>query len=325
MVVPCRNEALTIASLLDALAAQTRAPDHTVIVDDASTDATAAIVRDWASRHPGFTVSVVQAGGRGAGPALNAGISASSADIIVRLDGHCRPRPDYIALSVETLGESAGVSGGIWEIEPGAPTRTARGIAAVLSHPLGSGGAVYRSGPGSGAVRAVDTVPFGTFRRALWEELGGFDETLRRNQDYDFNYRVRLTGRQVLLNPAIVSTYRARPTLRALARQYFAYGAWKIVMLRKFPASLRLRQFLPMTLLPLAGIALTASALTRSAWPLLWPAAYLALNAAGGLHAALKVSDLAAAPAAVGALLTLQLSWSAGAWWSLLGGRRAVR
>ena len=325
MVVPCRDEATTVAGLLDALAAQTRPSDEVVIVDDVSSDDTAAVVQAWASVHPEIDVRVIAGPGRGAGSAMNVGIAACQADIIVRLDGHCRPHADYIARSLATLGEEVGVAGGAWQIEPGAASRIARGIATVLSHPLGSGGALYRSPGGTAGVRAVDTVPFGTFRRNMWQELRGFDESLLRNQDYDFNNRVRLSGRHVILNPAIVSTYRARASLRTLASQYFDYGVWKIVMLRKFPAAMRLRQFVPIAALPALAGAIAASAISGSAWPLLLPAAYLAVNVAGGSHAALKAGDPGIILPAIAALLTLQLSWTVGAWSSLLRGGRAPR
>jgi GT2 family glycosyltransferase len=257
---------------------------------------------------------------------MNAGIAATDADIIVRLDGHCRPAPDYIERCLAALAlPDAGVAGGVWKIEPGAPGLTARAIAAVLSHPLASGGADYRQPPRAtdGGARAVDTVPFGAFRRELWERLGGFDESLLRNQDYDFNYRVRLTGLDVILDPSIVSVYKARATFSALARQYFDYGFWKVVMLRKFPASIRLRQLLPLLLVPVIA-ALAAWALISESWlPLAPIAVYAALNLVGATQASWRAGDARLIPAATMALLTLQSAWSAGAWVSLLRGARA--
>ncbi len=330
MVVPCRNEAQTIARLIDGLAAQTRLPDETVVVDDASIDGTGGVVATCANRHPGLGVRLTSGSGpgRGAGAAMNAGIAAATSDMIVRLDGHCQPAADYIERCLAALSRpNAGVVGGVWSIQPGSATGVARGIAAVLSHPLGSGGADYRrpSGDASSGPRTVDTVPFGAFRRELWERLGGYDESLIRNQDYDFNYRVRLTGLDVILDPAIVSVYNARSTFAALARQYFDYGFWKVVMLRKFPASIRLRQLLPLLLVP-ALVGLIAWAFLAPSWPpLALLAAYLFLNFAGATHASLRAGDARLVPSATVALLTLQNAWSAGAWASLLRGASAPR
>ena len=324
VVIPCRNEAGTIAHVLDALIVQTRRPDAVVVVNDASHDETAGVTSAWAAAHPELPLDLVAGTGRGVAAAVNTGIAATAADIIVRLDGHCRPRADYIARSLESLNHpGAGVVGGVWRIESGAPTGVARGIAAVLSHPLGAGGVAYRQVTG-GAPRAVDTVPFGAFRRTLWETLNGFDESLLRNEDYDFNHRTRLAGFEVVLDPSTVSIYRARATLSALWRQYFAYGFWKVVMLRKFPASLRLRQFLPVLLLPSLVILALWTAATGASLPLLCGASYVAVNVAAGLQTAVRARDLGLVVPATAALLTLQIGWSVGAWVSLLRGPRAA-
>jgi hypothetical protein len=127
----------------------------------------------------------------------------------------------------------------------------ARAIAAVVSHPVGSGGAAYRHADAPGPrQQSVDTVPFGAFRRELWEALCGYDESLEANEDFDFNYRARMRGLQVLLDRRIVAMYSARATLHTLWRQYERYGYWKVVMLAKDPRAMALRQVPPAVLLP---------------------------------------------------------------------------
>ena len=327
VVIPCRNEAATIAPLLDALAAQTRPPDRILVVDDASTDCTAGVVRAWAAAHPALPAGVIMSPRRGAGAAMNAGIAAVDAEIIVRLDGHSLPEPEYVRRSEETLAQpGVGVAGGVWRLEAGGDGCVARGIAAARRHPLASGGADYRHpGAGDGRRREVDTVPFGAFRRALWERLGGFDETLLRNQDYDFNYRARLAGHVVMLDPRIVSTYRPRGTYAALVRQYYQYGYWKVQALRKHPRALRLRALLPLLLVPgLTGLVIWL-ATTGSSIPLALLLLYPGLILAGAVHAAARAGEVALTPCAFAAMIAVQLAWSTGASVALLSRRPVAR
>jgi len=289
------------------------------VVDDGSTDGSADVVRRWSSTNAHPPVRVVAGSGRGPGPAMNTGILATSADVIVRLDGHSVPVADYVERSIAGLADAAvGVVGGGWQVRPGAPTAVARAIAAVVSHPLGSGGALYRhqDSPGKITVR-VETVPFGTFRRELWERLGGFDESLSANQDFDFNYRARRAGFDVIFDRRISATYVARPTLAVLGRQYFRYGYWKRQMLRKDARALHWRQVPPMLLLPwltaTSAMALIRPSLLSGLLAGLYPALLL-------VGASLVATRGASAPAAVAALATVHVSWSAGFWRGVLGG-----
>ncbi|MEY3680933.1 MAG: Poly-beta,6-N-acetyl-D-glucosamine synthase, partial [Actinomycetota bacterium] len=154
---------------------------------------------------------------------LNAAIRATSGDIVVRVDGHAVLPPGYITRAVSTLQRTGAVNvGGVQLAEGTTPFEKA--VALAMSSPFGMGGAKFHSG---GAEGPVDTVYLGVFRRAAIEAVGLFDETLARNQDYELNIRLRKSGGTVWFDPALHVTYRPRPTLRALARQYAEYGAWK--------------------------------------------------------------------------------------------------
>ena len=330
MVVPCRNEAAHIVGLLDALAEQTRTPDEIIIVNDASADATVDVVRTWQSAHAAQKVLLVEGPGRGPAAAMNAGIRATDADVIMRMDGHSIPARDYLERCLETLGGvgevrrssggakadgagGVGVVGGVWDVRPGADTAVARAIAAVVSHPLGSGGAGYRAVNASGPERvSVETVPFGTFPRAVWEQVGGFDESLAVNEDFDFNYRARRAGYDVVLDRRITATYFARPTLGALSGQYFRYGFWKMQMLRKDPRALHPRQLPPTMVLPW----IVGTIMAVSFWPGVLTVGLVSLYPlivlAGGLAVggSRSVNPIAAALATA----SVHLSWSAGFW-----------
>jgi succinoglycan biosynthesis protein ExoA len=142
---------------------------------------------------------------------LNQAIRESRGEIIVRLDAHSMPIPEYVerCVAAHQAGKGDNV-GGVWEIRPGAQTRMAEAISFAAAHRLGAGDAMYRVGAKEGA---VDTVPFGSFRRELVERIGAFDETLLANEDYEFNTRVRESGGTVWLDPSIRSVYFSRSTL----------------------------------------------------------------------------------------------------------------
>lgn len=245
IIIPCYNEEATIGHTLSAIHGQTfpRAEMEVVVSDSMSNDHTRAVISDFQRSHPDFAVRVVENAARIIPAALNCAIQAAHGEIIVRMDAHSQPYPDYVENCVRALDEGRGDNvGGVWKIQPGAPGWAAAGIAAAASHPLGAGDAAYRLKPESGA---VDTVPFGAFRKSLIDEIGAFDESLLANEDYEFNVRVRRAGKIVWLDPRIRSVYFARPDFGALARQYWRYGIWKWRMLRRYPDTLRWRQAIP--------------------------------------------------------------------------------
>jgi len=320
VVVPCYNEQATIGLLLDALSAQTfpREAMEVIIADGLSTDRTREVIAAWQQQHPDLTVRVIDNPQRIIPAALNRAVATARGEIIVRLDAHSVPAPDYIARSVAALEAGKGDNvGGVWEIRPRGTNWIARAIAVAAAHPLGVGDAHYRHAT---TATAVDTVPFGAFRRSLLERIGGFDETLLTNEDYEFNTRIRESGGTVWFDPAIRSVYFARATLRALARQYWRYGYWKAQMLRRYPHTLRWRQALP-PLFVLGLIVLAAlsplSAIARALLTLQVGVYALALLAAS-LHAAVKRRDTALLVGFPLAVAVMHLTWGSGLLWGLL-------
>ena len=286
--------------LLDAIRSQEISVLEVIIVDTGSTDGTMEIVDRYQQQFSDLRLGRLLHPGAGIAEALNRGIAAAEGEIIVRLDGHSRPLPDYVGRLLDALRDTgAAVVGGVWDIAPGGPTRIAGAIAHAVAHPLGAGDAAYRTARTSGGRRAeVDTVPFGCFRKTTWEALGGFDERLLANEDYEFNYRARSGGSAVVLDPDIQCTYFARSTLADLASQYFRYGWWKAQMLKHHPRSLRWRQALPSAFVPL----LVCLALTS----LVWPANTLLL---GGFSLAYSAILFAAAVLAAGRQRRWSLVW----------------
>lgn len=320
VIIPCFNEQSTIRLLLDALAVQTFPHNdmEIIIADGMSTDDTRFVIETWKNQNPDLVVRIVENRKRNIPSGINRAIEAAEGEIIIRLDAHSIPNKNYIELCVgELLQERGDNVGGIWRIVPGGSGPVARAIAAVAAHPLGVGGAQYRIG---GEPKAVDTVPFGAFRRELVNQIGFFDETLLSNEDYEYNARIRKTGGVVWFDPEIQSTYIARSTIRDLALQYWRYGFWKLQMLRKYPRTIRLRQALP-PLLVLGFWGLAAFALWFL-WArvifILFILVYSSMLMFAGLQLARKHriwQMLALAPLMI---ITMHFSWGTGFLWSLI-------
>lgn len=290
VVVPCLNEERYIGKVLENLAAQYEAEDfEIVIVDGMSEDGTRQVISEFMEDNPAVQVRVVDNPARHIPTALNRGIEAARGRIIVRMDAHSVPSPNYVRRCVELLEkQEAEVCGMPWRIEPGADRLVARSIALAVAHPFGIGDARYRRSNLS-ASEFVDTVPFGAFKKSLWKDVGGFNEELLANEDYDFYYRVRQEGGRILLDAAGYSSYYARATIGELARQYFRYGRWKAEMLKSHPQSIRLRQMVA----PLFVLTLIVTGITGIFWT---PALYLLLLTLGAysLLAGLFAVQLAA-------------------------------
>jgi succinoglycan biosynthesis protein ExoA len=161
----------------------------------------------------------------------------------LRMDAHSAPAPNYVELSVRNLEEGKGDNvGGVWQIQPQNDSWIARSIAVAAAHPVGVGDALYRHASKSAF---VDTVPFGAFYRTLMDKLGGYDESLLTNEDYELNTRISKQGGKIWLDSDIYSKYIARGDINSLAKQYYRYGFWKLQMLKRYPGTIRWRQFLP--------------------------------------------------------------------------------
>jgi len=314
IIVPCYNEEATIQLLLKSIYDQTYPhPEIEVILADGmSTDQTRGQVAAFQREYPDLQVKVVDNPKRIIPAALNAALAAAQGEFIIRLDGHCTPYPDYVKNSIADLEQGKGDNvGGVWEIRPAGAGVIARSIAAAAAHPFGVGDALYRFTKSAGA---VDTVPFGAFRRSLFDQVGKYDESLLTNEDYEFNTRIRQHGGVVWLDPAIRSVYFARATLAALAKQYWRYGFWKLRMLRRYPQTLRLRQALPpLFVLGCAVLALLAILLNTARWLLvIILILYFTLLVIGALPVAYRQKDPRLLVGIPLAIATMHSCWGAG-------------
>ncbi len=320
VIVPCYNEERTITLLLDAVHAQTHPRDdmEVVIADGFSTDGTRRQIQRFQDAHQDLSVRVVDNPAQTIPAGLNRAIQVSNGEFIIRLDAHSVPEADYVATCVADLEAGRGENvGGVWQIRPGGPGWVAHAIALAAGHPFGVGDARYRY---TGKAQEVDTVPFGAFKRKVLLRLGGFNERLLTNEDYELNVRIRRSGGKIWLNPAIRCQYFARPDLASLARQYARYGYWKARMLLRYPTTVRLRQVLPpLFVLSLLVAAALAFWLPAARWVL---AGEVVLYGLAALAAAIPLAAahqdvrlLIGVPVAMG---TMHASWGGAFLWSLL-------
>ncbi len=271
VVIPCYNEERFICKALGNLVDQYDSADYEIIlVDGASEDRTREVIAEFRRAHPETSMRLIDNPARHIPAALNLGIAAARGNIIARMDAHAAPSAGYIRRCVEVLRqERAGVVGMPCHVRPGASTMTARAIAGAVSHPFGIGDAKYRLSEGGSLQEPVDTVAFACFRKSLWTDLGGFNESLRTNEDYDFNYRARQAGQQVILDRSGHCDYFARTTLKELAAQYLRYGRWKAQMIKLHPRSIKLRHLVAPAFVCSLILLATAGLWWHIAWWLL--------------------------------------------------------
>jgi glycosyltransferase involved in cell wall biosynthesis len=244
IIIPCRNEEKFIGKCLESILKSDYDQERIeiLVVDGMSDDQTRASVESFCSKHK--CVRLHDNPGKIVPSALNTGIEAARGEIIIRMDAHNIYPEDYISKCVRYL-EEYGVDnvGGVWITLPGADTHVAKSIALAISHPFAAGNAYYRIGAKEPTY--VDTVPFGCYRRDVFDRIGLFDEELIRNQDDEFNLRLLKSGGRILLAPEIYSYYFARDSIKKVWKMYFQYGYFKPLVVKKIGKVLTIRQLIP--------------------------------------------------------------------------------
>ncbi|MCC7208171.1 MAG: glycosyltransferase family 2 protein [Anaerolineae bacterium] len=243
VIMPVRNEAAFIAQSLGAVLAQDYPHDQleVFIADGMSTDATRVVIAETAARHETISVKVIDNPQQIVPTGMNLALAEAHGEVIIRVDGHTIIAPDYVQQCVMALHRTGADNvGGRMDARSTTPLGEAAALA--TGSPFGVGGARFHY---SHREEYVDTVYMGAWRRSIFANVGLFDEELVRNQDDEFNYRLRGAGGKILLLPNIRSEYFPRTTWKGLWRQYFQYGFYKVRVLQKHPAQMQLRQFVP--------------------------------------------------------------------------------
>lgn len=314
--MPVLNEENYLESAVSAILNQGYQGNlHVVLAIGPSQDRTQEIADALAARDSRVT-SVANPTGR-TPEGLNLAIAATTEDLIVRVDAHCELSPGYITTAVETLERTGADNvGGIMGAVGVTPFEKA--VAAAMTSPLGVGSSAFHTGGEEGP---AETVYLGVFRRSALQRVGGYDPAFTRAQDWEMNFRIRHSGGLVWFNPTLFVTYRPRPSIRKLAKQYFQYGSWRHEVMRRHPETRRgksaLRYFAPPTAVVgvvagtavgLLGVALEAFPLTF--WGFLAPVGYGALTLASSVSL-VKRAGRGALWLPI-ALATMQMSWGVG-------------
>jgi glycosyltransferase involved in cell wall biosynthesis len=264
-VVPVRNEEEYIRACLQSLVNQSWPVKdlEILVVDGRSSDRTREIIEEIRRQHPELRCLDNPAGI--VPTAMSIGIRAAREDVIIRADGHNVYPPDYAANCLKYLDRTGADNvGGPCVTLPADESFGAMLVASVLSSPFGVGNSKFRTSRAEGF---VDTVPFGAFRRKIFDRVGMYNEKLVRNQDNDLNARIRKAGGRIYLTPGLTTSYHPVNSFPGLLKNAWQTSQWHLFTLRENGASLALRHLAPAVFLIILLLLLTASfvsALARS-------------------------------------------------------------
>lgn len=322
--MPVLNEEHYLATAVRTILEQDYSGEKEIVLAlGPSTDHSNEIARGLAASDP--RVRLVENPDREIPIGLNLAIAASRHPVIIRVDAHSELTPDYARNGIETLRRHGAANvGGIMRAAGRTPLQSA--IAAAYNSPFGLGGGAYH---GDGTEGPAESAYLGIFRREAVSAVGGYDADIRRGEDWELNLRIRRAGGLVWFTPSLGVTYWPRASVGDLSRQFFATGAWRAVLVRRYPSETPWRFFAPGTLVLGITVCLLLLILQLfGAVPWEWwsfahllPLGYLA----GVALAATRLSGLRSARSwALGltALVTMHLSWGAGFVVGLAGGAR---
>jgi len=293
ILIPCRNEVNYIENCLNSVLQNDYPPNNmeVLVIDGDSDDGTVEKIRSFEQKYS--IIKLYNNQNKTVPFALNIGIKESKGSFIIRIDAHSTYPTNYFTKLIEwQLKTNADNIGGRWNTLPGNDTTIAQAIALASSSVFGVGNANYRLK--TKIVQEVDTVPFGCYKKEVFDKIGLFDEELTRNQDDEFNARLINNGGKIFLVPEIEINYFARKNLRLLSKMNYQYGLFKPLVNRKLGKPATLRQFAPplfvlgIILLPIFCLISSISCIIALSFIL----TYFMLNLISSVHLSLKAKKL---------------------------------
>jgi glycosyltransferase involved in cell wall biosynthesis len=303
VILPVLNEEAHLEeSILAILAQDYRGLFEVILALGPSQDRTGEIAKSLSARDLRVKLVANPTGKTAAG--LNLAVATSNHPIVVRVDGHAKIPQNYLTLAVEILEQTGAVNvGGVMAAE--GISNFEKAVARAMRSPLGVGASRFHTG---GAAGEVDTVYLGAFKREAINQAGGFDERYTRAQDWELNHRLRKNGGLIYFDPRLQVTYRPRPSLRKLAKQYFQYGTWRRVVSRSHSGTINMRYLAP-------PVTLLGCAISLLAGSLIHPILYIPL-AVYGLFVAVSAALISRSVRELISLLaiipTMHFAWGAG-------------
>lgn len=241
LIIPCRNEENFIEGCLNTIFLQDYPKDkfEVILVDGDSNDKTIEKASVYEN------VKIISNLKKIVPISMNLGIKLSSGSYIIRIDVHCEYPKNYIySLVTNSIRLNCDNIGAVIRTLPLNDSSEAKAIALAVSHPLGVGNSYFRIG--SKIIREVDTVPFGCYKREVFNKIGLYDEDLTRNQDDELNARLIQNKGKIILLPDLVVNYYSRGKISKIYKMFFQYGLYKPLVNSKLKKSGSLRQFIPL-------------------------------------------------------------------------------
>jgi len=239
LICPVFNEEKYIFNILSFFLESEPDEKEIYFIDGGSIDSTIQIIKNAAAQNP--RIKLLLNPNKYVPFALNLGIQNSKGDPIIRLDAHTLYSKDYCIRILEVFKETnADIVGGPM-IKKGV-TLFQKAVAYCTSTSLGIGNSKIHQ---SNYCGISDPVYLGAWRRELFSEIGYFDVRLIRNQDDEFHYRAKSRGKKIFLSSKIKSEYFPRNSIKKLFTQYFQYGLFKPLVLKKVRSEFKYRHIIP--------------------------------------------------------------------------------
>ena len=239
IIVPVYNENEYLDQLVKSLLTKDGLLKELLIVDGGSTDG--SVKRILCLAHEEQSIKYIANPKRFVSEGFNKAFQEAEGKYIALVGSHASYSEGYFSHGVKILDDDkADAVGGIL-LQRG-KTEKSEVIAKVMSSKLGVGNTPFRT---ENNEKYVKSTAFAIYKREIFEKVGLLDEALIRNQDDEFHYRLNAAGFRMLMTPEMQSIYYVRDNLRSLFQQYFQYGLYKPLVIKKVPSGFQLRHLIP--------------------------------------------------------------------------------